>query len=276
MDRVYITDLDKTFLKNDLSVGNFSKEVWNALVKKGVLLGVATARSMKKSLEFLDGLHFNAPLVFLDGAMVVTAEKKVILSNTLDYELSLAIVSLSKKEFFIEPFIVGYDKNIVDEKFLYPSVLNGYQKQLIASYRNDSRLQAKKELHPLQNNFKIVYMGKKEEMIALEKRLKEVFGDAIEIKNGKDVYFDCWFLTVLHPLGDKAHALDAVCEYVGKTSEELCVFGDSLNDIGMFQKAQTAIAVANAHDEVKKHANIVLDKSNEEEAVAFYLQAVIR
>ncbi len=276
MDNVYITDLDKTFLKNDLTVGAFSKEVWNDFSANGVLLGIATARSLKKSLEFLQDLHLGIPLVLLDGAMVATADKKLIRAHTLDFALSSEIIDVAKKEFAIEPFIVGYEKDAMDERFLYPKVLNKFQKQLVNSYKNDSRLQAEEKLIPLQNNLKIVYMGSKEHMIALQKRLEELFGNAIEIKNAKDVYFDCWFLTVLHPFGDKSHAIEDVLEYLKKDKSDLCVFGDSLNDIGMFQKASKAVAVANAHEKAKKYADIVLERTNEEEAVAHYLKESIR
>jgi len=40
----------------------------------------------------------------------------------------------------------------------------------------------------------------------------------------------------------------------------------------MFKLAGTAIAVNNALDAVKAEANIVLDESNDEDAVAKYLQ----
>ena len=276
MDKLYITDLDKTFLKDDLSVGAFSKEVWNELAGKGVVLSVATARSLKKSLEFLQGLDLKAPLICLDGAMVATSDGKLVRSRTLPPDTTSEIVAIAQKEFDIEPFIVGYDTDVTNERFLYPKQLNPYQQQLVTSYKNDSRLRAKERLIPLKNNLKIVYMGKKEQMLALEGRFKEVFGSSIEIKNAQDVYFDCWFLTVLHPLGDKAHALEDLLEYLGKTKEELCVFGDSLNDIGMFQIASKAIAVANAHEEAKKHAHIVLERTNNEEAVAHYLHSKIR
>lgn len=271
MNDIFITDLDKTFLRSDLSVGEFSKETWNELAKKGVPLGIATARSLKKSLEFLDGLQLNIPLILLDGAMVVTADKTPIRIHALDKKISEEIIYEAKRSFEIEPFIVGFDGKIIDERFLYPARLNTFQQQLVHSYENDSRLRAKERIEPLQNNLKIVYMGSKEEMIALEDRLKEIFGDSIEIKNSKDVYFDCWFLTVLHPFGDKSHALEDVLEYLDASKERLHVFGDSLNDIGMFQKAGRAVAVKNAHDEAKKYADIVLERTNDEEAVAHYL-----
>ena len=271
MSDIFITDLDKTFLKSDLSVGEFSKEVWNDRAKKGVPLGIATARSLKKSLEFLDGLRLDIPLILLDGAMVATANKKPIRVHALDKKISEEIIHKAKDSFGIEPFIVGYEGKIVDERFLYPARLNAFQQQLVRSYENDSRLRAKEKMEPLQKNLKIVYMGTKEEMQALQKELKDVFGDSIEIKNSKDVYFDCWFLTVLHPYGDKSHALKDVLEYLCASKEQLQVFGDSLNDIGMFKKAGKALAVQNAHEEAKKHADVVLERTNDEEAVAHYL-----
>ena len=271
MSDIFITDLDKTFLKSDLSVGEFSQDVWNDLAKKGVPLGIATARSLKKSLEFLEGLQLDIPLILLDGAMVATAEKKPIRVHALDNAIAAEIIDVAKRAFDIEPFIVGYDGDIIDERFLYPARLNAFQQQLVRSYENDSRLRAKERIEPLQKNLKIVYMGTKEQMIALESELKAVFGDAIEIKNSQDVYFDCWFLTVLHPFGDKSHALEDILEYLDASAAQLHVFGDSLNDIGMFQKAGKAIAVKNAHEEAKKHADIVLERTNDEEAVAHYL-----
>ena len=275
MNDIFITDLDKTFLKSDLSVGEFSKDVWNDLAKKGVPLGIATARSFKKSLEFLDGLQLNIPLILLDGAMVATADKKPIRIHALDNAIAAEIIDVAKRSFDIEPFIVGYDGNVIDERFLYPARLNAFQQQLVHSYENDSRLRAKERIAPLEKNLKIVYMGTKEEMIALESELKAVFGDAIEIKNSKDVYFECWFLTVLHPFGDKSHALEDVLEYLDASASQLHVFGDSHNDIGMFQKAGMAIAVKNAHEEAKRHADIVLERTNDEEAVAHYLATLL-
>lgn len=271
MSEIYITDLDKTFLKSDLSVGEFSKEIWNDLASKGIPLGIATARSLKKSLEFLEGLQLNIPLILLDGAMVATSDKKPIRIHALDRKISEDIIQTAKNGFGIEPFIVGFDGDIIEERFLYPARLNAFQQQLVRSYENDSRLRAKERIEPLQNNLKIVYMGTKEEMLALESELEAVFGENIEIKNSKDVYFDCWFLTVLHPFGDKSHALEDVLEYLNASTAQLHVFGDSLNDIGMFQKAGYAIAVKNAHEEAKKHADVILDRTNDEEAVAHYL-----
>jgi len=64
-------------------------------------------------------------------------------------------------------------------------------------------------------------------------------------------------LTLLHPEGDKAHALKKVMEYLEREPSDVTVFGDSVNDVGMFKLAGTSVAVANALDEVKAVASVV-------------------
>ncbi len=81
-------------------------------------------------------------------------------------------------------------------------------------------------------------------------------------------------MTVLHPHGDKAHALETIADHLGRELRDFTVFGDSINDLGMFDKAGTAVAVKNALDEVKANADIVLPHTNDEDAVAKYLASL--
>lgn len=273
MKKLCISDLDKTFLRSDLTISSYSRDVWNKKSSEGVLLSIATARSLKKSLEFLKGLQLNIPLILLDGAMVVTSDKKPIAINALDKNTTKDII-LASKEYEIEPFIVGIEDDSLNEKFLYPKKLNIYQQELINSYKNDNRLRAKDKIDPLEKNLKIVYMGNKNLMENLESKLKKVFSNNIETKLSKDPYIDCYFLTILHPKGDKSHAIEEVLEYLNLDKKELIVFGDSHNDIGMFKKADLSVAVKNAIEELKKEADIVLPYTNDEDGVAKFLENI--
>ncbi|WP_200763865.1 HAD-IIB family hydrolase [Nitrosophilus alvini] len=271
MKKLFVTDLDKTFLRTDLTLSEYSKKVWNEKAKNH-LLSIATARSLKTSLQFLDGLSINLPMILLDGAMVATSEKKLIALNALSKEITDSIIAEGKK-FDILPFIVGINEG-VNELFLYPEKTNIYQKELLAKYKNDSRLTNIKDIKGINKNLKVVYMGEEKHMSELSKRLKEVFANEIEIKLSKDPYIDCHFLTLLHPKGDKSHALEELLEYTKSKKEHLTVFGDSHNDVGMFKKAGKSVAVKNAVEEVKKIAHIVLPHTNDEDAVARYLEKI--
>ena len=56
--------------------------------------------------------------------------------------------------------------------------------------------------------------------------------------------------------------------------KKLVVFGDGKNDMDMFQIADEAYAVANAHEELKKYATGII-LSNNEDGVAKWLEEKI-
>jgi Cof subfamily protein (haloacid dehalogenase superfamily) len=275
MPKLYITDLDHTFLHSTQTVTNFSRKIWNEK-SNHALLSIATARSFSKTSEFLKGLDLKAPLILMDGAMVVSPEKKLIDIKTLNKEIGDAIIEESV-QFGIYPYVISLnDHNTLDETFSIPPILNNYQEFLIReNYATDKRLNHKKRIEGANDTLKLVYMGEEKVLRPLAEHLSKTFGDSIEVKLAPENYMKCYFLTILHPLSDKAHALTKVLEYLNKDSIETTVFGDGLNDIGMFKLAGTAVAVSNALDEVKNEADIILTKSNDEDAVANYLKETI-
>ena len=276
MKKLFITDLDHTFLQSSQSVSHFSEQIWNNKANHA-LLSVATARSYAKTVDFLKNLQLNVPLILLDGAMVVNPHKKIIDLNTLNKEIGDAIIEESKK-FNIFPYVIALKNHkTLDESFSIPPQLNYYQQHLIKeSYTLDKRLEYVKNISGANDTLKLVYMGEEKLLRPLAEHLAKIFGNNIEIKLAPENYMQCYFLTILHPLSDKAHALGKVLEYLNIESKDTTVFGDGLNDIGMFKLAGTSIAVNNALDSVKKEATIVLEESNDEDAVAKYLHRTIK
>lgn len=267
---IYITDLDHTFLRSDLSISPYSMEAWNAKAQTAIM-GVATARSFTKSQELLSKLHINAPMILLDGTIIITPERKIIDFKILEKEIGDAIVDIGSKH-GIDPFIIGIKDRDINEAFLYPRKLNEYQKEVLKGYKNDPRLQFNPNNRTMEQNLKIVYFGYEEQLRPLYEEIVKIFGNTIEAKLSPEKYGGGYFLTLLHPKGDKAHALTKVMEYLERDSQDVTVFGDSVNDIGMFKLAGTSVAVSNALDEVKNVADVVLEHSNDEDGVARYLK----
>jgi len=272
MKPLYITDLDHTFLRSDLSLSPYSIEAWNSKARHATM-GVATARSYTKSKELLSKLHINAPMILLDGAIIVTPERQIIDLKTIGKELGDEIVQLGLR-YDIDPFIIGIKDKDINEAFLYPRRLNDYQKSVLKGYRDDPRMQFNPDNRTMEENLKIVYFGYEAQLRPLYEAIKETFGNMVEAKMSPEKYGGGWFLTLLHPEGDKAHALQKVTEYLDADMAHVTVFGDSVNDIGMFKLAGTSVAVANALDEVKAVADIILPHTNDEDAVAKYLQSM--
>lgn len=269
---IYITDLDHTFLRSDLSISDFSADAWNAKANSA-LMSVATARSFHKSKELLQKLHINAPMILLDGAIIITPERKVIDLKTIGKEIGDAIVDLGLKH-DIDPFVIGVKDKELNEAFLYPRKLNDYQCDVLKGYKDDPRMQFNPQNLTMEQNLKIVYFGYENQLRPLYEEIVKIFGKSIEAKLSPEKYGGGYFLTLLHPQGDKAHALTKVMEYLKRDTKDITVFGDSVNDIGMFKLAGTSVAVSNALEEVKAVANVILPHSNDEDGVAKYLESV--
>ncbi|WP_295022429.1 HAD-IIB family hydrolase [Sulfurimonas sp.] len=272
MKNIYITDLDHTFLRTDLSLSNFSKTIWNAKAKHSIM-SIATARTYKKTVQFLKGLEINAPMILLDGALIATVDKKIIDTKFIGKNIADTIIDEGAK-FGIYPFVLTLaDKNL-NEAFLYSNILNTSQKEVLTRYTNDDNLIECKNIRAMDNNFKIVYMGEETILRELTLHIEKIFGNNLKYILAPEAYIGCYFLTILHKDADKSHGIRSVSEYMGFDLEKLTVFGDNFNDVGMFELAKYAVAVANAQDGVKKLANIVLPHTNDEDAVAKYLEGL--
>lgn len=270
--KIFITDLDHTFLRTDLSLSDYTKESWNRAAKHSIM-SVATARTYKKTLQFIKDIEINAPMILLDGALVATVEKKIIQTKFVGKEIADAIIDEGAK-FGIYPFILSLADASLREIFSYSTTLNAHQKEVLKNYKNDDHHNQQTNLRAMDDNFKIVYFGDEELLRPLAGHLQELFGDTLKYILAPEAYVGCYFLTILHKDADKSHGIRSVSEYVGFDLGKLTVFGDNFNDIGMFELAGVSVAVANAQEGVKRSAKVVLPHTNDEDAVARYLEAL--
>ena len=272
MKNIYITDLDHTFLRTDLSLSDYTKKIWNSYANDAIL-SVATARTYKKTVQFLEGIVVNAPMILLDGSLIATIDKKIIDTKFINKDIADEIIDEGAK-LGIYPFILSLaDKNL-NEAFLYSSILNVYQKEVLTHYAKDDNLQEQKHIKAMQDNFKIVYMGDETLLRELASNLKVIYGENLKFILAPEAYVGCYFLTILHKNADKSHGIKSVSEAVGFDLNKLTVFGDNFNDIGMFELANISVAVANAQEGVKLSADIVLKHTNNEDGVAKYLAEI--
>ncbi len=267
----YLSDLDYTLLRSDQSVGAYTKDVWNRCVQKGLRLSIATARSFTGVMKLLEGLTLKEPMILLDGVMIARRDGEILHLSAIDRELGDAIIEEAGKAFETYPLLVALEEGSNTERFIYPKVLSDCQKRLMQTFHNDRRMTGVSDFRAYSQNLKLVYLGDETTMRELEAKLLSEFGAKIETKLSEDPYIHCWFLTVLHREGDKAHALKRLEEIEGVDAAHTTVFGDSHNDLGLFDAAGRKIAMKNAIDELKAKADIVLPWSNDEEGVAKFL-----
>lgn len=272
MKNIYITDLDHTFLKNDLSISDYTKKIWNSYEHEAIL-SVATARTYKKTMQFLEGIVINAPMILLDGALIATKDKKIIDTKFISKSVGDEIIQEGAK-LGIYPFVLSLADEYLNEAFIHSDILNHHQSEVLRRYAKDDNLIEQKHIQAMDKNFKLVYMGEELLLRELAKNLEDIFGDTLKYILAPEAYVGCYFLTLLHKDADKSHGITSVSEYMGFDLKKLTVFGDNFNDVGMFELSGISVAVANAQAGVKDLAKIVLQHTNDEDGVANYLKGL--
>lgn len=66
------------------------------------------------------------------------------------------------------------------------------------------------------------------------------------------------WIDVMDPNADKGHALEALASKLGVEREDTAAIGDYLNDLGMLRVAGHAVAMGNAHEDLKAVADEVV------------------
>jgi len=87
--------------------------------------------------------------------------------------------------------------------------------------------------------------------------LRTFFGSKLNVLKSSP-----FFIEVLNPKASKGNALSFLMEHLGIEKPETVCFGDSLNDLSMFEAAGYNVAMGNAKSDLKKVANLIADTHN--------------
>lgn len=163
-------------------------------------------------------------------------------------------------------FVTSYIDGKIVKNFGNREISNGlgnYTKD-----HNDKRIRIKNDDQDIFEG-NVIYctlIAKKQELQPLYEEMRKAGN--WECVFSKDTYEEDYWLEICPLNATKAKAVLKFKEKMG--CDRIVVFGDSVNDISMFEIADEAYAVENAIDELKEKATSVID-SNDEDGVAKFL-----
>lgn len=117
---------------------------------------------------------------------------------------------------------------------------------------------------------KIVIWDDAKDLTNLYKILQVKYGDSLNIFLTDS---NCWIM-VMSKVATKENALLDMLSYHDVSPEQVVVFGDGLNDIGMIRIFGCGVAVANARQELKNVASFIT-LSNDEHGVSYALREIL-
>ncbi|MGI4792136.1 MAG: HAD-IIB family hydrolase [Janthinobacterium lividum] len=272
MNSLYISDLDGTLLQNDATLSDFAEKTLRRLLTEGLLFTIASARSVVSMQGMLRGLPLSLPVIEFNGAFLsdLTTGKHEII-NAIEPSIALSVYEQILKHDLV-PFVssfdgsedhVHYDAIINDGMHWY---LNDRLRHRDGRWHNPSDLAA--SLREQVVCFTVV--GKDEPLAALQYAVLQVHAGTVETHLFENQYSPGWhWLTVHDYRATKDRAIRLLIERYGLSGSEIAVFGDQSNDLKMFQIADRAIAVANATEELKHHADRIIGSNEDDSVVRF-------
>ena len=275
MSTLYISDLDGTLLNENARLSEFTTSTLNALISDGLLFSVASARSIISAGGILDNAGLKLPGIFMNGALLCEPDSGL----TIDYATINSDVSQKMVDDFNmfdrPPTVFTFNGDYIHDKYLSKiCVRSGGLKHKADKDFYENR-KNKYSSYEITDNFSfnnVIYMNGMDDYNTMKKICDRISQyNEIRCELYLDVYTQLWLLECHSAAATKANRALELKQKIG--ADKLVVFGDNYNDIEMMDCADQAIAVSNAADEVKEHADIIID-SNINDGVAKYLLSI--
>ena len=272
MSSIYISDLDGTLLRNDATLSDFAEENLRDLLAEGLLFTVASARSVVSMQGMLRGLPLPLPVIEFNGAFLsdLTTGKHEII-NAIQPSIVDSVYELVLDHHLV-PFVSSFNGS--EDRVHYDAVINdGMHWYLSDRLRHgDRRWRDPSDLAASLREQVVCFtvVDKEEALAELETAALERHAGAVETHLFENQYSPGWhWLTIHDHRATKDQAIRLLIDRYGLSGSEIVVFGDQSNDLKMFQIADRAVAVANATEELKHHADIVIGSNEEDSVVKF-------
>lgn len=259
-------DLDDTLLRSDLTISGRTKRVLKKVEASGIVVVLASGRAPRAMERYAHELNLHKRpgyLVCNNGTTIQESHTGTIIRETfLPVELALTVFDLIDAE--------GLPVQIYDDDTIYVSRRNEFadQDQKLTGFRQVVVENFRSMI--AQGCLKLVIPGDPMLLRPLESILKTYVGDRVTIFTSKP-----YFLEVLPPDTGKGEALAFVVHKLGIPRESVVAVGDSMNDESMIRWAGVGVAMRNGDERIKAMANLVTDRTNEDDGVADMIERFI-
>lgn len=246
--KAIITDLDRTLLRTDKTVSEYTRTILKKCRDRGIVLMAATARPQRAVLDYHQQIGFEA-MTTLNGARIILPQGVIengirpssaesILKKVSEIPDLLLSMETEKGIFSNEP-IAEWNAVVFDRFPALPTEGILY-KILLSGKKGDIRQEVQRAL--TADTYMTVAEGK----------LIQIMSNAATKWNG----------------------IKAMLKAVGVEPEEAVYFGDDHDDIEPLKKCGVGVAVANGIKEALNAADFVTE-TNDRDGVARYIENII-
>ncbi|MBA4405873.1 hypothetical protein C0389_01230 [bacterium] len=265
-----VFDLDGTLLDDEGNLGEETKSLVKELSEFGVRFSIATGRLLSAVTDIADILDIKIPLITLDGTLIQRrpGEENIFVSHlpakSVVRALRLADKYLLKVALCHEAAIYFTEENEQISRILGKS---GAKYQKIFSYENY-----------VSEALELVMVGDYRESVRfVMEKMSFPYTFGIRSSYYKSHSADDTYVLEIRKMGSsKGEGLRKLVSHLKMKMFQTAVMGDWYNDKSLFDTDALKIAVANAVPELKKLADIVTKRNNNEDGVAEFLKMLLQ
>ncbi len=264
--KLLVLDLDGTLTNSNKQITPHTLETLKRAQEKGIKIVLASGRPTYGVAPIADKIQLDKYegyiLSYNGGEITDWHNKELLYKNTLNPEVFPYLYQCAKNNNFA---IVTYHKEFVitenpeDEYVQKEALLN-----VMTLKKVDNFLQAIQ--FPIA---KCMIVGEPSRLMNLE---KEMYA---HLKEQMGVYRSEPYFLELVPKGiDKAQSLAYLLKKLDISREEMIACGDGFNDLSMIKYAGLGVAMQNAQEIVREHADYIT-RSNDNDGVAHVIEEFI-
>jgi HAD superfamily hydrolase (TIGR01484 family) len=294
--RMVALDLDGTLLSDDHRIADEQAEYLRTLHQRGFIVCLATGRSAPSVYEHIRKLNIPQPIPVVCSNGACGFEMTVSASPSGEHhqqQQPQQLLRQQSKELFVHPVSLTTVQAALQLAKDHGFAVQYYHQDLILVNSNTPEHTAIVQLYSRLTGSTITYVEDDFDSMLVNGKLPSkllVLFPESRIDHATRVYqtglssdeativggaFD-WFLEVLDPQVHKGYGLARMCEYLDVPLSECIAMGDGANDLEFLQMAGLGIAMKNARDIVKEHADMALEWTNVEHGVMRALERLDR
>ena len=265
-----VFDVDGTLVNDNGELGEKTKQYIKDLKKLGVLFSFASGRLHSALTPMAEELKIYSPLISLDGSVIKsTAGKIFVYRSFLKQKHVKKAIEYSEK--YLLNIALCHTEAIyyTDQNSVIPKLMDKFG----ATYKEVNSYDDLTD-----QTLEIVFAGDNRRTVEfIRDKFSFPFSLGVSLSFFKSQTHDgIYYLEVRRSGSSKGKALHRLLKYLKVKEESTVVVGDWYNDISLFDTSAIKVAPKNAIPELKKKADYVLKKSNNEEAIADFLEALLK
>ena len=290
MYKLIAIDLDGTLLNSNGVVTQETKETLQKIISKNINVVLASGRMIDSMKTFANEIGCNKYLIAGNGSIIYDIEKDAIIyKNFLTKEKVLDVIKICEENSIY--YNIYTDKEILATALKY-NVLYYNKENLNREEKDRNKINIVSNMYEyvknLENeNFLKMTICDEDKMIfnSIIRRIRQIKGiDVLDvghmsrkvITQGTEEFEISYAYTEVSAQNvDKWEAIKYLLDQDNLTQEEVIAIGDNINDKIMIQNAGLGIAMKDSSPVVKKVANIVTERSNNEDGVVNTLKKII-